>query len=225
MLRTIVLLLTVVTVVLGQEAFVTLTNGRDLAGWEGDKRYWSVEAGAVTGVTTPNTVAGGPTYLIWRGGEVRDFELRGKYRFHGDDGNSGVQYRSREGADYMVTGYQADFETGTQWSGVLVEMGGRLHLARRGQKVRVGPDGKLHITGSVGDPDQLQAVIRAGDWNDFTVTAKGNHLVHTINGRVMVDVIDAQQDKAAQSGILALQLNRTRPMKVQFKDVQLRRLR
>jgi len=97
--------------------FVALTNGRDLAGWEGAKRYWSVEAGAVTGQTTPNTVAGGPTYLIWRGGEVRDFELRGKYRFHGDDGNSGVQYRSREGADYMVTGYQADFEVGTQWWG------------------------------------------------------------------------------------------------------------
>jgi hypothetical protein len=205
--------------------FVKIDNGRDLTGWDGDKRYWSVEDGAITGVTTQSTVADGPTYLIWRGGEIGDFELRGKYRFEGGYGNSGVQYRSREAADYMVMGYQADFEVGTQWSGVLVEMGGRLHLARRGQKVRVGPDGKLHIIGSVGDPDQLQAAIRAGDWNDFTVTAKGNHLVHTINGRVMVDVIDGQQDKAAQNGILALQLNRTRPMKVQFKDLQLRRLR
>ena len=38
---------------------------------------------------------------------------------------------------------------------------------------------------------------------------------------VMVAVIDNQTDKAARSGILALQLNRSRPMKVQFREIQL----
>ncbi len=204
-------------------AFVKLTNGRDLSGWEGDKRHWSVENGAITGETAKAHIADSPTYLIWRGGQAGDFHLRGKYRFIGDYGNSGVQYRSRESAGFMVTGYQADFEVGNQWSGVLVEMGGRLHLARRGQKVRVGRDGKIEVSGSVGDPDQLQALIRPNEWTDFEVIAQGNHLVHKINGRTMVDVIDGQGEKAALNGIIALQLNRSRPMKVQFRDIELRR--
>jgi hypothetical protein len=205
-------------------AFVKLTNGRDLSGWDGDKKHWSVEGGAITGVTVKTNTADSPTYLIWRGGTAGDFHLRGKYRFEGDYGNSGVQYRSRESAGYMVTGYQADFEVGPQWSGVLVEMGGRLHLARRGQKVKVGSNGNVEVTGSVGDPDQLQALIRPNEWTDFEIIAQGNHLIHKINGRVMVDVVDGQSEKAARSGIIALQLNRTRPMKVQFRDIDLLRM-
>jgi len=203
---------------------VKLTNGRDLSGWDGDRRHWRLEDGAITGETTEATKGNGPTYLIWRGGDVEDFALRGQYRFAGNDGNSGVQYRSRESDGYMVTGYQADFETGNQWSGVLVEMGGRLHLARRGQKVSVGRDGKIEVTGSVGDPDKLQSMIRVREWNEFVVRAEGNHLVHQINGNVMVDVIDNQADKASRRGILALQLNRTRPMKVQFRNLELKRI-
>jgi hypothetical protein len=204
--------------------FERITNGRDLTGWKGDSRYWRFEDGAITGETTEANKGTGPTYLVWKGGEAADFELRGQYRFAGDYGNSGVQYRSQEGADFLVTGYQADFEVGDQWNGVLVEMGGRLHLARRGQKVEVGEDGRFNVVGSVGNANELQAAVKKNDWNSFEIVARGPRLIHKINGRVMTDTVDGESSKAARSGIIALQLNRSRPMKVQFKDIEIKRL-
>jgi hypothetical protein len=41
---------------------------------------------------------------------------------------------------------------------------------------------------------------------------------------MMVDVIDAQAAKAAKSGVLALQVHAGPPMKVQFKDILLKKL-
>jgi hypothetical protein len=199
-----------------------MTNGKDLAGWRGEAKYWRVEDGSITGETTEANQGAGPTYLVWTGGEAADFELRGQYRFAGGYGNSGVQYRSKEGPDFLVTGYQADLEVGDLWNGVLVEMGGRLHLARRGQKVEITPDGRFQVVGSVGNANELQAAVKRNDWNTFEIIARGNRLVHKINGRVMTDTVD-RDPKAASTGVIALQLNRSRPMKIQFKDIEIRR--
>jgi hypothetical protein len=54
--------------------------------------------------------------------------------------------------------------------------------------------------------------------------AKVNHLTHIINGVVMSEVLDNQKDKAAKSGVIALQLHQGPPMTVQFKDIELKRL-
>jgi hypothetical protein len=199
-----------------------LFDGTTLAGWEGEAGYWSVEDGAITGETTAETMGDGPTYLIWRGGEVDDFVLTFEYRIFGD-GNSGVQYRSAESDDFLVNGYQADFEGGDQWSGVLVEMGDRLHLALRGQKVRVAEDGKIEVVENFGSPEDLQALVHKEDWNQLEVAAQGNHLVHKINGQTMIDALDEQTGRADDSGIIAFQLNRSRPMKVQIRNIELQR--
>jgi hypothetical protein len=103
-------------------------------------------------------------------------------------------------------------------------MGGRLHLAMRGQQVRVASDGKIEIAGSVGDPGELQSFVKAGDWNEFEIIASGPRLVHKINGHTMIDALDDDSEKARSSGILAIQLNRSRPMKVQVKEIHLKRL-
>ena len=50
------------------------------------------------------------------------------------------------------------------------------------------------------------------DWNDYVIIAKGNHLIHKINGNVTSEVIDNQEDKRAMSGILALQVHVGPPM-------------
>jgi hypothetical protein len=203
---------------------VSFIELNDFSQWRGAPGYWTFAEGVITGETTEQNVKNGPTYLIWQGGELDDFELHFKFRFDGESGNSGVQFRSTAGEDFMVTGYQADIEVGHDWTGVLVEMGGRLHLARRGQKVVVAPDGTLDVIASVGDPEQLQSYIQPNEWNEFVVTAIGNHIVHKINGHVMIDVVDGQVDHAAKNGILALQLNRANPMRVQFKDIRVKRL-
>lgn len=211
-----------------EPGFKSLFNGRDLSGWDGDPKFWSVKEGAITGVTRPEEQKqGAMTYLIWKGGEVDDFELRLSYRLTGERVNTGINYRNRRldgQATWMVAGYQADIESGNQWNGVLVEMGGRLHLAMRGQKTLIDSAGKINVNGSFGSPDELQALIKKDDWNEYAVIARGNHLVHKINGRVMIEARDEQVEKRALSGALALQLNHSYPQTVQFKNIRIRRL-
>jgi len=90
------------------QGWVSLFNGKDLNGWDGDSRLWSVKDGVIRGETTLANPARGNTFLIWRDGKLRDFELKIKFRLQ--NGNSGIQYRSKEVDKWVVSGYQAEVE-------------------------------------------------------------------------------------------------------------------
>ena len=139
-------------------------------------------------------------------------------------GNSGIQYRSKDLGNWVVGGYQGDFEAGDTYSGILYEEKGRGILAKRGEQVVIDAEGKKEAV-TVADTKELQANIKKEDWNDYTIVAQGNHLTHMINGRVTADVTDNQPGKRAFSGILALQLHAGPPMTVEFKNVRLKRLK
>jgi uncharacterized protein (TIGR03067 family) len=212
-----------------EPGFKSLFNGKDLTGWEGNPDLWSVQDGAITGVTKADPKLTHNTFLVWKDGEVADFELRLSYKIV--NGNSGIQYRSKvksKGAfGPIVGGYQADFEAGKTYSGILYEEQGRGILAQRGQKTVIKEvDGKtkVEVTGSVGDSKEIQAKIKNEDWNDYVVIAKANRLQHFINGQQTVDVTDEQDAKAAKSGILALQIHVGPPMTVQFKNLRIKKL-
>ncbi len=201
--------------------FRPIFNGEDLSGWDGDPRYWSVEDGAITGRTTPDNPGKENSFLIWRDGLVDDFELRLSIRV--ENGNTGIQYRSHETDKWKAGGYQADFETGAKWLGALYDEHGRGPLALRGQKVVIDESGERQTT-QIGDPEELYKSIHPAEWNDYTIIAQGNHLIHKINGKVMCEVIDNESDKNYRQGILALQIHSGPPMTVQFKDIRLKRL-
>ena len=137
--------------------FKSIFNGHDLSGWSGNKKFWSVEDGAITGRTTKENPTSGNTFLIWTQGEVDDFELKLQYRIV--DGNSGIQYRSTDLGNHVVRGHQADFEAGDTWSGAHYEERGRGTLARRGEKTQVGKDGKATVVGTLGDTAELQKAM------------------------------------------------------------------
>jgi hypothetical protein len=173
------------------------------------------------------------TFLVYTNGNFDDFELRLSYRIVA--GNSGIQYRSkvlRQG-DFgsIVGGYQADFEAGRTYSGILYEEQGRGILAQRGQKTVIRPDStdpnkpKIEVVGAVGKSDEIQSKIKSEQWNDYVIIAKGNHLQHFINGLQTVDVVDEHAGKAASSGVIALQIHVGPPMTVQFKDIRIKPLR
>ncbi len=224
----------------GAEAgFKNLFNGKDLNGWEGNTTLWSVQDGAILGKTGSDgdSKITHNTFLVWKGGEVGDFELRLSYKIVG--GNSGIQYRSKvtEAGKFgpIVAGYQADFEAGKTYSGILYEDRGRGILAQRGQKtvikeVEVQKNGKkekqtkVEVVGKVGESDDIQAKIKNEDWNDYVVIARGNHLQHFINGVQTIDVVDEQESKAAKTGILALQIHTGPAMTVQFKNIRIKDL-
>ena len=65
-------------------------NGKDLTGWDGDTRLWSVKDGAIHGETTAEVKANGNTFIIWKGGVLKDFELRLSFRCNATN-NSGIQ--------------------------------------------------------------------------------------------------------------------------------------
>jgi hypothetical protein len=222
-------------------SFKSIFNGRDLSGWEGQKQFWSVRDGAITGQTKAEQDLPANTFLVWKGGEPANFELRLKFKLTGENdkkqANSGVQYRSRimDSATFVVGGYQADIDTG-RYIGMLYEEKGRGILMQPGQKIRISPaaagdkakKGKqksaVETVATVTTPEQLAAAYKFGEWNDLRIVAQGNHLQHFVNGKLTADVTDNDSANAAKSGVIALQLHRGPPMTVQFKDIQLKTL-
>ena len=231
-MKSLIALLTLGTLAIAGEK--QLFNGKDLTGWKGVPEFWSVKDGCLTGQTTNDVMVKENTFLVWQDGEVGDFELTFKYKIvdaTGEGkgfGNSGVQYRSKvvKPEYFVVSGYQADFEVGQTYSGILYEEKGRGILAKRGEKVVVhegdAPNKpKIEKLGEVGVSAEIQAGIKQADWNEYRIVAKGGHLQHFINGKQTVDVMD-ETAVGAKTGILALQLHKGAPMTVQFKDMVLK---
>lgn len=204
------------------EGFTPLFNGKDLTGWDGDPRFWSVKDGVIRGETTKETPATRNTFLIWRGGTLSDFELRLSFRI--SSGNSGVQIRSKDRGDWRVTGYQVEVVPGRAQMGLLYEEGGRGRLAEPGQKVAINEKGEKTVLGSVGDVKTIQSAYSEKDWNDLVVIARGSHITQTINGVLFSELTDEDKGNGALSGVLALQLHAGPPMLVEYKDIRIKAL-
>ena len=207
------------SVTAAEEGFKSIFDGKTLEGWDGKKEFWSVKDGTITGQTTAENPTQGNTFIIWDG-ELKDFELKLKFRIVG--GNSGVQIRSKHLGNNVVGGYQADFDAANGWTGSLYEEKGRGILAKRGNKVEITADGKKNNAGATTPEKEIIESVKKEDWNEYHIIAKGNQLTFKVNGLTTIELTDNQSDKAAESGILALQLHAGPPMTVQFKDIELK---
>ncbi len=207
-----------------EPGFVTLFDGQTLDGWEGDRAIWSVQDGAITGETKADAELKENNFLVWKD-QVENFELRLKFRL--ENGNSGIYYHARKRpagqtqGDSLV-GTQADFDASGRWTGVIMEYLLREVLAERGQHVVIDEQGKKQAT-PLGDPAQLLAAVKTKQWNDYTVIAKGGSVLLKINNVTMCELED-RDPKRLVHGWLALQVHVGPPMRVQFKDIYLRRL-
>lgn len=186
---------------LAQRGFTCLFSGKDLTGWEGRPDGWKVKDGAIwcTGQETSRN------WLIWRGGELRDFELRLQFKFL--EGNSGVQVRSKEIEPFLVRGYQVEVAAKEKmglWHHSIAPEKHRSHLATAGQRVRIDRDGTRHVE-QVSAPANVQAAFRSNDWNELIVVGKGPRLIQKINGVVFADLTDEDEEYAQAAGLLALQ--------------------
>jgi hypothetical protein len=202
---------------------------KDLEGWDGDPKLWSFKDGIVRGQTTLENPAKGNTFLIWKLGTLEDFELRLSFKIDAAPANSGIQYRSKhlpfkesDANKWVVSGYQAEVEDTPGKAGFLYHERGRGELCHVGEKVEIGEDGKPKVVGKLGDRAAIGETYKKGDWNDYVIIAKGNHLVQYLNGIQTVDLIDNDPKGRAMSGILALQIHAGKPMVVEFKHVRLK---
>jgi hypothetical protein len=226
-----------------EKGFVQIFNGKDLEGWEGDTTYWSVKDGSLVGAITPATLLKTNSFIIWRGGTPEDFELIADFRIT-ETGNSGINYRSEQLADvpHALKGYQADIDGKNNYTGQNYEERKRTTLAYRGEKVVITSqpnpekEGSLkdnvknncwmsrEITGTLGDKDSLQSIIRPNDWNTCHIIAKGNHLQHYINDVLMSDVMDNDEANRKMSGLLGVQVHVGGPMTVEYRNIRLKKL-
>ena len=203
----------------------TIFDGKTLNGWEGDPKYWRVENGALVGEVTPETLLKANTFIIWRGGVTKDFELKVEYRITAN-GNSGINYRSVEvpGLKFAMRGYQADIDGRNRYTGQNYEERGRTFNAMRGQITHIPPGKKAEVIGSLGDIAALEAFIKKDDWNEVHLIARGNTLIHIFNGHVMSVVIDDDPDGRRFDGLLGVQVHVGPPMKIEYRNFRLKRL-
>ena len=202
-----------------EAGFVSLFNGQDLTGWDGDADLWSVEGGTITGQFGEGVKLPFNKFLVWRGGEPKNFELRMSFWQEGN--NSGIQYRSRELAEvgpFSVGGYQCDVHPNPPYNAQLYEERGRGIVALRGQKVVLAANGDRWLIGDTGPVEP----VPNDEWHLFTVIARGNHLVHKLDERVAIELFDHDPEKRALEGIVGIQLHGGPPMKVQVRDVWLK---
>ncbi|MBM4076014.1 MAG: DUF1080 domain-containing protein [Planctomycetes bacterium] len=211
------------------EGMKSLFNGKDLSGWDGDPRLWSVKDGIIHGETTPEAKADGNTFIIWKEGVLKDFELRLSFRCNATN-NSGIQYRSRHINDgtaknkWVVRGYQHEIRNELKLpnvAGFIYDEGGK-----RGRICLVGEkanweEGQKKVHGELIDAAGFEKLFRLDDWNDVVIIAKGNHIQHYLNGRLILDFTDKDSNVALTEGILALQLHAGNPMWAEFKNIRI----
>ena len=220
--------------------FISIFDGKSLQGWEFDPVYWSVNDGAIVGEITAATLLKNNTFIIWKGGELGDFELKVDF-WISEKGNSGVQYRSDRYTElpYALRGYQADIDGGNLYTGQNYEERKRTTLAYRGQRTKINPQPDdilevggyvannawkgLHLVDELGDRAALGNLIKKGDWNTIHIVAKGNLMKHYINGTLMSEVQDADAKNSKSSGLFGFQVHVGPPMKVMFKNILLKK--
>lgn len=204
----------------GDNGFVNLFNGRDLTGFDGDRKFWSVEDGAIVGQTSPtNTTTG--TYLFVDSVRAVNFELHVDFQL--PSGNSGVQYRSIKKPDYQVAGYQADMDVAGQYTGMLYECEGRKIMTHPGDNVVIDEAGQVTPAGEPTPEAQRKAAIHIGpgQWNHYVIIARGDHVTHQINGVTFVQVTD-HDARRIRGDRIAFQLHPGPPMKVMYKNIRIK---
>ena len=216
-----------------QKGMKSIFNGKNLDGWDGDPKLWSVKDGAIRGETTPDNPAKGNTFIIWKGGKLKDFDLTLDFKIEG--GNSGIQYRSKHITKkvrnkWVVRGYQHEIRNEHKFpsvSGFIYDegglTGGRGRTCLVGEKATWGPKGKK-VTGKLIDQAGWKKLFKLDKFNDVVIIAKGTHIQHYMNNRLILDFQDDPK-RALLEGILAFQLHGGRPMFVEFKNVRIREIK
>jgi len=208
-----------------EDGFRSIFDGQSLADWETpDLTYWTVEDGAITGRITKEHPCTVNQYLVWKGGELADFELKLKSRLNGEGGvNNGFQFRSRLLPDHDVCGYQMDNNLQTPWLARLYDEFGRHTLAWCGERAVFDAEGNRAVT-KIPEVEGA-AWFRLEDWHDYHLICIGPQITLRVNGRLVAEVEDNDSLRRELQGILALQLHSGPPTVVQFKDIRLKELK
>jgi len=210
-----------------EPGFQVIFDGKTLSGWDGNPTYWRVENGTLVGEITPQTVIKSNTFIIWRRGRPKDFDLKLDYRIT-PGGNSGINYRSAQVPDpvtpanqFAMKGYQFDIDGRKQYAGNNYEEKGRLFLALRGQVTRVVGGRVPVLVSTFADGIELAKGI-TDDWNAVHIMVRGNLLTHVLNGQLMCVIVDDDTPNRPADGLIGMQVHVGPPMKIEYRNIRIK---
>ncbi|MFM9092601.1 MAG: family 16 glycoside hydrolase, partial [Verrucomicrobiota bacterium] len=185
----------------------TLFDGKSLAGWEGDPKWWRVEDGALTGGSRTEKVP--HNYFLATTRSFQNFDLRLQLKLTGVPNtgmiNSGVQIRSiRVPNNTEMAGYQVD--AGDGWWG-------KLYDESRRRRVIAEPR----------DAAAVNAAVRKDGWNEYRIRAEGPRIRSWINGVPALDYTETEP-RVAADGRIAVQIHSGGHALVQVKEVVIEEL-
>ena len=96
---------------------------------------------------------------------------------------------------------------------------GRGIFGLNGKSVMLDPEGERWL---IAEHEPVE--IDVSEWNEFAVIAQGNRLIHTINGQLSSELIDCHESGRSLQGLLAIQLHRGNPNRVEIKDLRIKNL-
>lgn len=209
--------------------YVSLFNGENLKGWDGNPKFWRAEGGAIVGESTVTNPSGN-SYIVYEDMEAKDFTLKFEIKVEGT-GGSGIQYRSKTGIpwlakiadnvkanngpvnlNWMMTGPQADFWPNSPvWTGQFYSENTPMRiLAWRGQVVEGFSATSKRLMGLIGDRQDLGKFVKVNEWNQYTVIARGGICMHILNGQLMATMIDDDPNSSNnQSGKIGIEIEAT----------------
>ncbi|GAL67258.1 3-keto-disaccharide hydrolase [Jejuia pallidilutea] len=223
--------------------FISIFNGKDLEGWQGDATYWRVENGVLTGEVTAETILKRNSFIIYKNQQPKNFELKLEYKIT-NSGNSGLNYRSTliETMPFALRGYQCDIDGKNKYTGQNYEEKKRTTLAYIGETVTIPqmPDSipKQNIRKNVKRncwqtrdvsatklKSELVSTIKPNDWNTIHLKVKDNKMQHYVNDVLFSEVTDLDEANRSTKGYIGVQVHVGPPMKVAFKNIQLKLLK
>lgn len=214
------------------QGWENLFDGKTLKGWrvetkqqDREKTFWR----AVGGMIECDSIGRKDHDYVWlmSEAEFEDFELRAEVRgFAESSGNSGIQFRSRwDAGREWLHGPQADIHPPAPWrSGLIYD---ETWETRRWIHPSL-PDWKIEP--ALGPKEWKW---NAQDWNEIEIRAVGGRVTTKVNGVTITDqdltaVLDDEAHRRHRVGLkghFALQLHSRDELKIQYRNIRVRRLR
>jgi Domain of Unknown Function (DUF1080) len=122
-------------------------------------------------------------------------------------------------------GYQADFDYNNRYTGQFYEQDSdRGIIAWRAQMVATESGKKPRLIASLGNPDDLKAFIKPGEWNQVEIIADGHTLIHIVNGHVMATLVDTDPKYYQAKGLIAFEIEGPGNLKISHRNAWLKKL-
>lgn len=182
----------------GKREVVEIFNGKDLNGWVGHFKYWSVKDGVIIGKNTAEIPVS--TYLLTEK-NYSDFRLTFDFKLAESEMHSGIAMWGRVASERndpaTYAGHLVMFPSGHGF----YDLYGR---------------NMIHTNNDI-----AKEVSKQHDWNSYEILAQGNRIRFVLNGKLVSDWREPEPDRIKAAPI-GLQLHSNKqPQEVQWRNLKL----